>query len=398
MPEGTKKPIILSGTNKLARLIVMEAHWKYEHAVSRSLLLSQIFKSFIVIGITKLVKSISANCLVCQKMKAQPARQIMAPLQNRLGIPKRVFAETGLDFAGPFEVIQGRAKKRKQYFVLVLTCLQVRAVHFEATENQTTDSVINALTRFTSIRGRPVVLVSDNQTSFKSASKELRDFYQFVADSQEEIIGHLNSPGNRPIEWEFIPPRAPHFGGSWEIMVKAMKRALLVISKGQPMIEDDFRTFLCKAMDMINQRPLTKFLSQETEFILTPNDFLLGRCQLGIPISSLVRPVNDIPHTKLGQRWRQLEALSNSLWHRFLTEILPELAPRQKWKQEFNNLEVGTLVLIIEPNLPRNVWQLGVVEEVELGRDGFARSAKIKTGNGIYNRPITKLVPLLSGI
>jgi Family of unknown function (DUF5641) len=333
--------------------------------------------------------------LVCQKMRAQPARQIMAPLHDRIGIPQRAFAETGLDFAGPFEVIQGRAKKRKQYFVLVLTCLQIRAVHFEATENQTTDSVVNALTRFASIRGTPDIFVSDNQTSFKSASKELKDFYQFVADSKEDILNRLDPEGNCSIEWEFIPPRAPHFGGAWEIMVKAMKRALQVISKGQPMIEDDFRTFLCKAMDMVNQRPLTKFVSEETDYIITPNDFLLGRCQIGRVASSLVRPVNDIPYTKLGQRWRQLEALSNSLWHRFLTEILPELSPRQKWKQEFNNLEVGTLVLIIEPNLPRNVWQLGVVEEVDLGRDGFARSAKIKTKTGTYNRPITKIVPLL---
>jgi metal-sulfur cluster biosynthetic enzyme len=94
-------------------------------------------------------------------------------------------------------------------------------------------------------------------------------------------------------------------------------------------------------------------------------------------------------------RWRQLEALMNSLWHRFLTEILPELSPRQKWKHEFNNLEVGTLVLIIDPNLPRNVWKIGIVETIELSRDGFARSATIRANNTLYNRPITKLIPLL---
>jgi len=44
------------------------------------------------------------------------------------------------------------------------------------------------------------------------------------------------------------------------------------------------------------------------------------------------------------------------------------------------------------------MWQLGIVEEVELGRDDFARSATIKTKTGTYNRPITKLVPLLNGI
>jgi hypothetical protein len=329
VPEETKFPVILAGTDKLTKLIVLEAHWKYEHTVSRSLLLSELHKKFIVIGVTKLVKSISANCVVCQKMKAQPAKQIMAPLQNRLGFPQRVFAETGIDFAGPFEVIQGRGKKRKQYFVLVLTCLQVRAVHFEPTENQQTDSVINALSRFISLRGRPRIIVSDNQTSFKSASRELIEFHKFFLAHQNEISQGLNRPDDQPIEWLFIPPRAPHFGGAWEIMVKAMKRAMQVVSNGQPMVEDCFRTFLCKAMDIINQRPLVKHYSQETKVILTPNDFLLGRSQVGVTPNQIPNGI-EIPNTKLGQRWRQLESLSTGLWYRFLTEILPELSPRQK--------------------------------------------------------------------
>jgi len=390
LPEEMRRPIILLATDKLTKLIVMEAHWKYEHAVSRSLVLSILHKSFIIIGLTKLIKSISANCFLCQRNKAKPINQIMSPLHNRLGMPKRAFAETGIDFAGPFETIQGRGKKRKIHFVLVLTCLQTRAVHFEATEDQKTSSVINALSRFTTSKGRPNIIVSDNQTSFKSANKDLKDFYQHYLNNQEKIEVALNKE-EEPIEWIFIPPRAPHFGGAWEIMVKAMKRALSVISKEQPMTEDDFKTFLSKAMDMINQRPLLKHYSQETEHILTPNNFLLGRCTVGI-----VPPTVNPPLTRLGERWRQLEALSNRLWHRFIAEILPELSPRQKWKKEFNNLEPGTLVLVIDPALPRGVWKIGLVEEIDLSRDGFARSAKIKIGNNSYNRPITRLIPLNS--
>ena len=389
LPDTMKKPIILYATDPLTRLIVLEAHFKYEHAVSRSLLLSVLHKSFIVIGITKLIKSISAKCFVCQKRKAQPVPPQMARLQNRIGIPNRAFAETGLDFAGPFETIQGRGKRRKIHFVLVLTCMQTRAVHFEATADQKTSSVINALSRFASCRGRPKVLVSDNQTSFKSASKELRDFYQSYLDNWKTIEHGLNVQ-EEPIEWIFIPPRAPHFGGAWEIMVKAMKRALSVISRGQPMTEDDFRTFLAKAMDMINSRPLLKHYSQESEHVLTPNDFLLGRCQVGIVPASA-----DPPLTRLGERWRQLESMSNRLWLRFIAEILPEISPRQKWKKEFNNLEVGTLVLIIDPNLPRNVWRIGVVVAVDISRDGFARSATVRTNNKLYERPIIRLIPLM---
>ena len=90
-----------------------------------------------------------------------------------------------------------------------------------------------------------------------------------------------------------------------------------------------------------------------------------------------------------------MECMSNRLWLRYLAEILPEILPRQKWKKEFNNLEVGTLVLIIDPNLPQNVWRIGVVEAVDIRRDGFARLATVRTNNKLYERPIIRLIPLM---
>ena len=388
LPESTRRPIILMGKNKVTKLIVLELHWQNEHIVSRRLTLKSVHEKYIVIGLTKLIKYISAHCVECQKLRANPSTQQMAPLHNRLGIPNRVFAETGIDFAGPFETIQGRGKPRALRFVLVLTCLQTRAVHFESTVDQTTSSVINALIRFASIRGRPKIIISDNQTSFKAASKELRDFYQLFLANKTLIENQLNGL-NEPIEWIFIPPRSPHFGGAWEIMVKAMKRALTAISKGQPMTDEMFRTFLCRAMDIINERPLLTHYSTETAHILTPNHFIIGRVDTGV-----VPFVVSLQTTRLGEKWRQLEALTNNLWHRFIDEILPELSPRQKWKQAFNNLTVGTVVLVVEPGLPRGVWKVGAVVEVELSRDKFARRANIRMGGKTYWRPIANLIPL----
>jgi aminopeptidase len=248
---------------------------------------------------------------------------------------------------------------------------------------------LNALTRFCATRGRPKRLVSDNQTSFKSSSKELKSFYAYFKDKFKQIEGVLNSQGE-PIEWAFITPRSPHHGGAWEIMVKAMKRALVALSKGQTMNEDTFNTYLCLAMNMINNRPLTKHYSQDSPHYLTPNDFIIGRQD-----SSLVPSTEEVPSSRLGNRWRQLETLGNQLWHRFVNEILPELAPRQKWKSLFDNLKEGTLVLVVEPGLPRGVWKTGLVVKVELGRDGLARSAVVKIGAREYDRPVTRLIPLI---
>jgi len=388
LPEETRRPVILLSSDPITRLIVSEVHWDFEHAVSRSSVLATLHKKYYILGLSRLVKALSSDCIECRRIRAQPMDQIMAPLQN-LGMPQRSFAETGLDFAGPFEIVQGRGKVRAHQFVLLFTCLQTRAVHFEPTRDQTTDSVLNAITRFCAIRGRPRRLVSDNQTSFKSTSKELQAFQSHFETHQQEIEGILNRFGD-PIEWSFITPRSPHHGGAWEIMVQAMKRAMLALSKGQSMNADTFDTYLCLAMNMLNNRPLSKHPSQDNPHYLTPNDFVVGRQD-----SSLVPGVENIPHSKLGNRWRQLETLGNQLWHRFIAEILPELSSREKWKSSRDDLKVGTLVLVIEPGLPRGVWKTGLITKVEEGKDGHVRTVVVKIGKREYERPIARLVPLI---
>jgi len=91
--------------------------------------------------------------------------------------------------------------------------MQTRAVHFEITENQETSSVLTALERFISLRGRPNLVLSDNQTSFRSADREL---INFVRDIDYKILKTRLSENfnSKPIEWKFVPPKSPHFGGS----------------------------------------------------------------------------------------------------------------------------------------------------------------------------------------
>ena len=40
-------------------------------------------------------------------------------------------------------------------------------------------------------------------------------------------------------------------------------------------------------------------------------------------------------------------------------------------------------------------WALARVEEVHTGRDGLVRVVNVRTNNGIYKRPITKIALVL---
>ena len=79
-----------------------------------------------------------------------------------------------------------------------------------------------------------------------------------------------------------------------------------------------------------------------------------------------------------------------------MTDWLPSLSGRQKWKKESRDIVVGDVVLAVNPNVPRGQWPLGRVLETFPGRDGKVRTAKIQLGTSSHLRPVTKIC-LLEG-
>ena len=66
-----------------------------------------------------------------------------------------------------------------------------------------------------------------------------------------------------------------------------------------------------------------------------------------------------------------------------------------KWRQPKRNIEVGNVVLLQEDNIVPTKWPLARVERTHPGKDGLVRVVTVKTRNGIYRRPVTKIALLL---
>ena len=124
---------------------------------------------------------------------------------------------------------------------------------------------------------------------------------------------------------------------------------------------------------------------------LTPNDLLLLGKNLTLP------PTAFRKSDEYGRRWRHVQYIADCFWKRWVREYLPTLLLRQKWLKEKRNVEVGDLVHVVDGTIDRGRWKLGRVVEVNTGRDGFVRSAKVKTEKAVMVRPIAKLC-LLEGI
>ena len=149
----------------------------------------------------------------------------MADLPELMVVPEKPpFTFVGVDYFGPLEVKQGRSRV-KSYGGL-FTCLTTRTVHIKIAHFLDTDSMINALRRFISIRGYPEQIRSNQGSNFTKADKELKE-------AIEEWSQHKmnNFCRHKKIEWIFNPPSVSHMGGAWERMIRSMRQILKAILK-----------------------------------------------------------------------------------------------------------------------------------------------------------------------
>jgi len=98
--------------------------------------------------------------------------------------------------------------------------MATKAIHLEAVSDLSTNAFIAALERFVVRRGLCAHLRSDNGTNFRGADRELRNIFREASDFFKECRPQLS---RRRIEWSFIPPSAPHFGGLWKAGIKSIK-------------------------------------------------------------------------------------------------------------------------------------------------------------------------------
>lgn len=104
------------------------------------------------------------------------------------------FTYTGLDFFGPF-FVKRSCSTTKSVWVHVC-CFNSQAVHIEDVSSPETDTFIQALLRFISVRGCPKEIWSDNGMNFTGAQRELCLSIQDLNQERTKIELH-----SREVEW-----------------------------------------------------------------------------------------------------------------------------------------------------------------------------------------------------
>ncbi|GFX33005.1 integrase catalytic domain-containing protein [Trichonephila clavipes] len=302
-----------------------------------------------------IVEKVVHNCVICSKANPTCTDQIMADLPKDRVIKNYPF--------------------------------NVSAVHLDIVTDLTSNAFIATLKRFIFRRGKCAKLHFDNATNFVGANIELKFFFNLVCKPDEALASYMASEG---IDWKFLPPRAPNFGGLWEACVKSFKLYLKRVVGNIRLTYEEFLTVIIQIEGMLNSRPLVPLSSDLDDLnVLTPSHFLIGRS-----ITSIVEPDLTNLNENRSDNWQKITKIIQLIWKRWSVDYLNSLQQRNKWHFEKKNAKIGDMGIIKEDNLPSCQWSLGRINNIYPGKDSKVRVVEVKTTRDA-NREISDLIILL---
>lgn len=371
-----RHPMIMSAKEPVVLSIIRETHKMLYHG-GFAVTMNMLRKKFWIVKGGQVVKGIVSKCVSCIRSRPKWSNQLMGILPSERVQFSKPFAHTGVDFAGPVKIraTTGRGVRSTKGYIAVFVCMGVKAFHLEVVSSLSADSFLAALSRFISRRGRVDHLYSDNGTNFVGAFKKLND-----------IDGVLSRKG---IEWHFIPPLAPNFGGLWEAGVRSVKTHLSAQCGVDSFTFEELATLLCEVEICLNARPLCPLVEDiESLDALTPQHFLTQ--EVGTDLDG--RDFKDVP-LKYLSRWEEIKKARQELCYRYKNEYLSRLNNRPKNMRLRENLKTGQLVLLREEN-GCSGWPLGRITAVYPGPDGLIRVVSVRTATGEKKRAVSRICPL----
>ena len=327
LPSESKNPILLPSKHSVVELLVQDVRNRVKHNGIRDTLTTIRERYWISRG-RETVKRILRKCVLCKKAEATPFQaQPIPDLQSSRVAKDPPFANVGLDFAGPMFIgsknENSSASNFTKAYILLFTCASTRAVHLELTTSLDVPTFLRAFRRFANRRGHPVLLLSDNAKTFKGAYEDI-----CIISRAAEVCQDL---ANNRIVWRFITERAPWWGGSWERLVRSVKRPLKKIIGRASLTYDELNTILIEVGAPINSRPITDIYDdvESTSYPLCPSHLIYGRRITSMPSSEHYEVVSTYHSlTRRSRHQRKLLQQFTKQWGREYLQSLQEQASK----------------------------------------------------------------------
>ena len=253
LPDESKYQRLIPQNSHLARLVVSNAHLSTLHGGTTQVM-AHIRTRFWIPSCRSLVRKLVLNCVGCNRFNVKPQYPLMEDLpKERVDVSTKAFESIGIDFAGPF-LCRKSARNVVKSLMALFVCFASKAVHIEAVSDMTTPACSAALRRFVARRGCPKTIYSDNGSNFIGTRAEISQLQKILKAEHEDSLQTVAA--GLLINWAFIPPRAPHFGGLWESAIKRAKQHLRKVMGNKILSFEELTTLFCQIELILNSRPI----------------------------------------------------------------------------------------------------------------------------------------------
>lgn len=224
------------------------------------------------------------KCVTCIRYTTQTSQQLMGQLPIPRVTANRPVHKSGVDYAGPINVrlSRGRSYHSTKGYICLFVCMATKAIHLEIVSDMTAQSFLAVFKRFVARRGDVADLWSDNGTIFVGSAKELKEL--LGAERSSVVAEITNWTTSNGINWHFVPPHSPNFGGLWEAGVKSTKYHLKRVIGDSTHTFEEMTTTLSQIETCLNYRPISQ-VSNNPEYPspLTSGHFLVGEPLVLVP-------------------------------------------------------------------------------------------------------------------
>ena len=319
-----------------------------------------------------MMKKMKRSCVECRKRQKKVIGQKMGNLPLERLTPSPPFYITFLDLFGPFQIkdtVKGRCRG-KAYGVL-FNCATCRGVYVDVGDGYDTDSFLLVLRRFITIHGYPAKIIADYGSQIVAGAKEMTGIMEEWDWNRISRFGKENG-----MKWEFNKSaEAPWQNGCSESLVKSTKQNLSSSIGHNVLTFSELQTVLFEIANLLNERPIGVKSNDPSEHYLRPNDLLLGRASVGVPMGEF-----DVKASML-KRLHVVEQIESCFWKNWMMKYFHTLIVRQRWHTSVSNLRKGDVVIIKDINPVRGKWQMARVVEAVPGKDGCVRDVSLKYRN-----------------
>uniref|UniRef100_A0A1I7VYT7 DUF1758 domain-containing protein n=1 Tax=Loa loa TaxID=7209 RepID=A0A1I7VYT7_LOALO len=194
-------------------------------------------------------------------------------------------------------------------------------------------------------------------------------------------------------------------GGVYERLIGLTKEALRKAVGRRLLTEREMTTLITEIEGILNTRPLT-YVGFDDYRIIRPIDFISPMASLDIPIKYENQEEEYTPYVlktkdNLIKHWTSTLKTLDVFWKLWREDYLASLRERQQKEIHSPRLiekrlpQVNEIVLLVEPNVPRGIWNLARVIKLNKSLDGRTRTATIQLPNGKQlDRSLNMLCPL----